>query len=186
MFNRIALIALLALPLAAWAFIKPVRVLAPELAGVTCRGKVCVDDLSRIADATGLYEEAVGFVQLNVGELQTLPHAVFCSSQACSKSFGFTSAQAYNFGTVGIVISHRGWHPFFVRHELIHHLQNEHLGSLRTWLFKPAWFREGMAYSLSQDPRRPLPEPLQGYRSEFDVWFKQVGKSELWREAERL
>jgi hypothetical protein len=186
MFKRIALIALLALPVAAWAFIKPVRVLAPELAGVTCKGRVCVDDLSRMAEAAGLYEEAVRFVQLNVGEFQTAPRAVFCSTQECSKSFGFTSADAYNFGTVGIVVSDRGWHPHFVRHELIHHLQNERLGGLRTLLFKPTWFREGMAYSLSQDPRRPLPEPLQGYRSEFEVWFKQIGKSQLWREAERL
>src|SRR3954470_4724028 len=112
MFKRIVLIALLALPLAAWAFIKPVRILAPELAGVTCHGKVCVDDLSRMAQATGLYEEAVRFIQLNVGEFQTSPRAIFCSSPSCSQSFGFTSADAYNFGTVGIVISHRGWHSF--------------------------------------------------------------------------
>ena len=102
------------------------------------------------------------------------------------KSFGFTSANAYTVATVGVVMSNRGWKRYFVRHELIHHLQNEHLGSLRAWLFKPDWFREGMAYSLSQDPRRPLPEPLQGYRSEFEMWFRRVGSAQLWREAERL
>ena len=186
MFKRIAPIVLLALPVAAWAFIKPVRVLAPELAGVTCHGKVCVDDLSRLAEATSLYVEAVRYVQDSVGAFQGAPRAVFCSTQPCSKSFGFTSNDAYNFGTVCIVISHRGWRPYFVRHELIHHLQNERLGSLRTVLFKPIWFREGMAYSLSQDPRRSLPEPLQSYRSEFEVWFRQIGISGLWQEAERL
>lgn len=186
MFKLIACLALLALPVAAWAFIKPVRVLAPELADVECHGRVCVDDLSRMEEATVLYEEAVRFVQVNVGELQTVPRAVFCSTQACSKSFGFTSANAYTVATVGFVISHRGWKPYFVRHELIHHLQNEHLGSLRNWLFKPDWFREGMAYSMSQDPRRPLPQPLQGYRSRFEVWFGQVGSSQLWSEAEHL
>ena len=184
--KRIALIALLTLPVAAWAFIKPVRVLAPELIGLTCHGRVCVDDPSRMAEASGLYQGALQFVQVQVGELQALPRAVFCSTQACSESFGFTAVNAYNVGTFGIVVSHRGWRPYLVRHELIHHLQNEHLGSLRTWLFKPIWFREGMAYSLSQDPRRPLPQPLQGYRSEFETWFKQVGKSQLWREAEGL
>ena len=73
-----------------------------------------------------------------------------------------------------------------MRHELIHHLQNERLGSLRTWLLKPDWFREGMAYSLSEDPRQPLPEPLQSYRARFETWFKQVGRSNIWTEAEHL
>src|SRR5882672_2702800 len=85
-FKRIALVSLFALPVAAWAFIKPVRVLAPELAGVTCHGKVCVDDLSRLAEATGLYEEAVRYVQDNVDAIQVAPRAVFCSTQACSRS----------------------------------------------------------------------------------------------------
>jgi len=186
MYRRLTVIALLALPIAAWAFVKPVRVLAPELAGLECRGNVCVDDLSRLAEATGLYEEAVRFVQANVGELQSLPRAVFCSKPACSESFGFSKVNAYNFGTAGIVMSDRGWRPFFVRHELIHHLQNEHLGSLRTWLFKPVWFREGMAYSLSQDPRKPLPEPLQSYRFRFESWYERIGAARLWAEAERL
>src|SRR5205814_1105649 len=108
------------------------------------------------------------------------PRAVFCSTKACSESFGFTSQNAYTVATVGVVISNRGWKPYFVRHELIHHLQNERLGSLRTWLLKPVWFREGMAYSLSRDPRRPLPGPLQGYRSEFETWFKRVGSARLY------
>ena len=186
MLKRIAFVALLALPAAAWAFIKPVRVLAPELAGVTCHGKICVDDPARLAKATALYDEALRFVQLNVGELQSRPRAVFCSTQACSQSFGSTSRIAYTFGTFAVVISHRGWKPYFVRHELIHHLQGERLGSLRNWLFKPDWFREGMAYSMSGDPRRPLPEPLQGYRSQFEIWLQRVGKAQLWSEAEHL
>jgi len=184
--KRVALILLLALPLAAWAFVKPVRVLAPELAGLTCHGKICVDDLSRLSEATGLYENAARYVRDNVGELQSEPRAVFCSTKACSESFGFSSTLAYTFGTAGVVISHRGWRPYLVRHELIHHVQNEHLGSLRNWLFKPTWFREGMAYALSNDPRKLLPEPLQGYRSEFETWSKQVDPGQLWLEAERL
>ena len=186
MLKRIAFVALLAVPVAAWAFIKPVRVLAPEFAGVKCHGKICVDDPARLTEATALYDEAVRFVQLDIGELRTIPRAVFCSTQACSRSFGSTSRIAYNVGTFAVVISHRGWKPHFVRHELIHHLQSERLGSLRNWLFKPAWFREGMAYSMSEDPRRPLPEPLQGYRSQFEIWIQRVGKAQLWSEAEQL
>lgn len=72
-----------------------------------------------------------------------------------------------------------------MRHELIHHLQNERFGAVRNSFFKPTWFREGMAYSLSGDPR-PLPEPLQGYRAQFDAWFRGVGPARLWVEAEEL
>src|SRR6266850_441649 len=173
-------------PLAAWAFIKPVRVIAPELEGLTCVDRVCVDDPARLAEAATLYRDALQFVQASVGALQTAPRAVFCATAACSRNFGFARSQAYTVGTAAIVISHRGWRPYFVRHELIHHLQNERLGSLRTWLFKPVWFREGMAYSLSRDPRHPLPEPLQGYRSQFEAWFQQVGPARVWQEAEQL
>ena len=186
MFGRITVIVLLALPVAAWAFVKPVRVLAPQFAGVTCYGKLCVDDPARLSEATELYENAIRYVQEHVGTFQGEPRAVFCSTSRCSESFGFTSVLAYNVGTLGVVISHRAWRPYLVRHELIHHLQNERLGSLRTWLLKPDWFREGMAYSLSEDPRQSLPEPLAGYRAHFEMWLKQIGRSALWTEAENL
>ncbi len=177
---------LLAVPPFVWAFVKPVRVLAPQLEGLTCVERVCVDDPARRADAVKLYQEALETVQASVGVLQSPPRAVFCSTPACSRGFGFGRQNAYTVGTLSIVFSHRGWRPYFVRHELIHHLQNERLGGLRTWLFKPAWFREGMAYSLSQDPRDPLPEPLQQYRSRFDAWLREVGYGKLWLEAEEL
>ncbi len=111
---------------------------------------------------------------------------IFCSGRACSKSFGFTYDGAYNVGTFGLAISYRGWHPYFVRHELIHHLQNERLGSLNAWLFKPNWFKEGMAYSLSQDPRRPLPEALESYRTTYEAWAKGIALQDIWAEAEHL
>lgn len=115
MLKRIAFVALLAVPVATWAFIKPVRVLAPEFAGVTCHGRICVDDPAHLPEATVLYDEAVRFVQLDIGELRTIPRAVFCSTQACSQAFGSTSRIAYNVGTFAVVISNRGWKPYFVR-----------------------------------------------------------------------
>jgi len=183
MLKKAIVAVVLALPVAAWAFVKPVRVLAPELEGLKCEGPVCVDDPARRAEAETLYRDAIQFVQMSFGAMQTVPRALFCSTPACSEKFGLDRRRAYNVGTAALVMSHRGWHPYFVRHELIHHIQNEHLGSLRTWLLKPAWFREGMAYSLSGDPRNPLPEPLQGYRSRFEAWYKQVGPDKLWIEA---
>jgi hypothetical protein len=181
--KAIVLVAL-ALPLAAWAFVKPVRVLAPGLEGLTCAGLVCVDDPARSAEATTLYRDAARFVQTSVGAMQTTPRALFCSTRACSERFGLDRRNAYTVGTFALVIGDRGWQPHYVRHELIHHLQNERLGSIRNSFFEPVWFREGMAYSLSEDPRRPLPEPLQEYRSRFEAWLKQIGLARLWLEAE--
>jgi len=183
---RLLIVVALALPFAAWAFVKPVRVLAPQLEGLTCERGVCVDDPARRARATALYDDALRAVEKSVATLQTRPRAVFCSTEACARSFGITEHNAYTVGTFAIVVGDRGWWPFFVRHELIHHLQNERLGGLRMWLFKPLWFREGMAYSLSGDPRHPLPEPLQGYRSSFDAWYASIGRARLWTEASRL
>jgi len=174
------------MPLAAWAFVKPVRVLAPQLEGLACYGLVCVDDPAHRAKATTLYGDAVRFVQASVGAMRTTPRALFCSTPACSEKFGLNRRNAYTVGTFALVIGDRGWQPYYVRHELIHHLQNERLGSIRNSFLKPVWFREGMAYSLSEDPRRPLPEPLQGYRSEFEAWFRQIGLARLWGEAEKL
>jgi hypothetical protein len=173
-------------PLAAWALIKPLRVLAPQLEGLTCDEWVCVDDTSRRAEATRLCRDALDSVQASVGALYSVPRAVLCATPACSDKFGFKAALAYDVGTFAIVISHRGWRPYLIRHELINHLQNERLGWLRARLFKPEWWREGMAYSMSRDPRKLLPEPLEGYRSQFEVWFKQVGPERLWAEAEHL
>lgn len=176
----------LALPLAAWAFVKPVRVLAPQLEGLTCEGLVCIDDPARRDEAAALYRDAFRFVQTSVGAMALEPRAVFCSTHACAEKFGLLRRNAYNVGTFAVVIGDRGWKPYFVRHELIHHLQNERLGSIQNSFFKPVWFREGMAYSLSEDPRRPLPEPLQGYRSRFEAWYGPIGLEGLWVEAEKL
>jgi len=185
--HRIILLTLLTAPFATWAFFKPVRVLAPELLGLSCTAQgVCVDDPARLAEAAALKQEAVEFVQARIGTLRTVPRAIFCATARCAKAFGFTSNAAYNVGTSGLVVSPRGWQPHYLRHELIHHLQNERLGSLNAWWFKPTWFVEGMAYSLSEDPRRPLPAPLEGYRVNFEAWARQVGTGDLWVRADRL
>ncbi|MDD2661758.1 hypothetical protein [Rhodoferax sp.] len=174
-------------PVTAWAAFKPIRVLAPELLGLHCSSQgVCVDDLARLGEATALKAEAAAFVGMKVGRISHVPRAVFCSTAECAKAFGFTHQGAYNVGTFGLAISPRGWHPHFVRHELIHHLQNERLGTLNAWFFKPNWLLEGMAYSLSEDPRRPLPQPLEGWRSRFEQWLPSIGNQSIWQAAEKV
>jgi hypothetical protein len=182
--RRVFLLISLVAPVAACASFKPLRAVAPELMGLTCSSQgVCVDDPRLMQQATALKQDAVVFVEQRLATFAAVPRILYCSTAECAKSFGFTSQAAYTVGSMGIVIGPRGWHPYLVRHELIHHLQVERWGSIRTWLFKPDWLVEGMAYSLSEDPRRPLPEPLKGWRQRFETWQTEVAES-MWAAAD--
>lgn len=113
------------------------------------------------------YEEAYESVNSSVGIIEKKPRVVFCASQVCFQSFGFSKAAASTVGTSGIVIDPRGWKNYYIRHEMIHHLQAERLGVLKQWR-SPPWFKEGMAYLFSQDPRPDLSEVFKKYRLEFE------------------
>lgn len=184
--KRLLFVTLLCIPAATWAFFKPVRVVAPELAGLACiSNTICMDDVARSQEAASLYDEALRFVDASVGLIEDEPRVIFCSSEACFQSFGLGKRSAATMGTFGIVISPRAWKSHYVRHEIIHHLQNEKLGLIRVWRM-PEWFVEGMAYALSEDPRPILSEPFEQYRSQFDRWYEQVGQARLWIEARHL
>lgn len=172
-----------------WVLFKPIRVLIPKFSNITCIANVCIDDTSRYSEALRLYEEAIQLVNSNIGQIKSNPQMVFCSTEACSLWYGLNKDIAFTISVLGIVISDRGWHPQFIRHEIIHHLQNERLGNIIGPVFKPKWFKEGMAYSLSQiskEPRAVLLEREDKYRSKFEIWYEQVGIQNLWIEADRL
>lgn len=186
MLKRLLLIGMLCIPVAAWAFIKPVRVVAPELTGLSCMNDIlCTDDISRYQEASKLYDEALNFVDASISPIKNKPRVVFCNTDTCFQSFGFKKQAGATIGSFGIVISPRAWKPYYVRHEMIHHLQNEKLGMVKTWS-NPQWFTEGMAYALSDDPRQKLSEPFERYRSQFADWYQRVGKDRLWAEARNL
>ncbi len=183
---RLALLLFAIVPALAWVIVKPVRVVIPEWGGVTCTSRViCVDDPARRAEAEALHAEAVAFVGAKVSPVPGQPRVTFCSTQACADYFGLGARSAVTVGTVGTVIGPRAWKAYYVRHEIIHYLQANELGAIGL-LFKPAWFVEGMAYGLSEDPRSPLAEPFEAYRREFMGWFRSVGKAHIWAEGRRL
>ena len=181
--KRLLLIALLScIPLAVWAFVKPARVLE-TFKGVSCIGDaICTDDVPRYQEASKLYEDASQFLASSITPLQARPLIVFCASEACYQSFGFYKSTAESIGRFCIVISPRGWKPFYIRHEMIHRVQVQQLGVLKMYR-EPTWFIEGMAYSLSEDPRVELAQPYQQFRSQFRAWYAQVGREHLWNEA---
>lgn len=187
MLKLLLIVWLLAAPAIGWAMFKPIRVVAPEWAGsVTCDGDhICIDDVTRLDEAFALYREARDFVASGVGPFEAEPVVVFCSTSDCAQSFGLGKRTAITVGEFGIVLGPRGWKPYYLRHEMIHHRQTEEFGVLRQWR-SPEWFKEGMAYALSEDPRAILSEPWQGYRMKFEAWYENVGKEHLWERAWEL
>jgi hypothetical protein len=181
------IIGLLASPAIGWAMFKPIRVVAPEWVGdVKCDGEnICIDDVTRLDEAFALHQEARDFVATAVGPFEVEPVVVFCSTTDCAQSFGLGKRTAVAVGKFGIVLGPKGWKPYYLRHEMIHHRQAEVLGVLRHWR-SPEWFKEGMAYALSEDPRILLSEPWQSYRMEFEAWYENVGKRHLWGKARGL
>lgn len=183
---RLALLIFVIVPFLAWFIVKPVRVVAPWSIGLTCPNKViCVESVDKLPEAAVLYDEALKFVRDQVGPLQGAPLVVFCTTEACANSFGLGARSAVTVGTIGTVIGPRAWKPYYVRHELIHHLQGQQFGVLRRILM-PSWLIEGMAYSLSQDDRAKLAEPWQRYREQFNAWLATVDRERMWQEANLL
>ena len=136
-------------------------------------------------EAERLYRGALLFVDSAVAPLRSTPRAVFCRSERCYARFGLSRPTAHSFAPLGIVVGPRGWHPEYVRHELIHQVQFERLGALRLRC-TPDWFIEGMAYALSDDPRMQLTQPFESHRRRFLAWRDSVGIDAIWPAARRL
>lgn len=186
MLGRLALLLLVVTPAAAWMLVKPVRVLTPQWVGMDCATEaVCVEDKGELARATALHAEAQAFVVHTVGTLQAAPKVIFCSTERCADTFGLGARSAVTVGTFGTVVGPRAWKAYYLRHEMIHVLQAERIGVLGL-LRKPAWFKEGMAYDLSEDPRTPLNEPFESQRSAFRQWYRSIGSTTLWEAADAL
>ncbi|KWF82126.1 hypothetical protein WL94_25720 [Burkholderia cepacia] len=175
---------LVALPIAAYALVKPLRVVAPALVpGVSCpSADLCTDDAARLGDARQLYRDGYARAAAVVGAFREAPRVVFCSTRACADAFGLGQRAALTLGNFGVVVAPRGWQTYFLAHELIHHRQAEVLGNLAV-VTKPRWLIEGMAYSLSDDPRHPLAEPFEAWRTRFDAWHAALGGQPLWAAA---
>lgn len=176
---------LLVLPVAAFAFVKPLHVIAPGLMpGIECSGaNICIDNVASLGDAQKLYHEGYGKAVAAVGPFHSAPRVVFCTTTACADEFGLGRRAAETVGDFGLAVAPRGWKPFYLAHEMIHYRQAESLGNIAV-ATKPKWLIEGMAYSLSGDPRHPLSQPFEQWRSQFNAWYANVGPRDLWKAAQ--
>jgi hypothetical protein len=183
---RVTLVAVVALPLVCFAAFPPARRLFPSIAGLDCDSRgVCAESPEQLRSARLLYDESRQFVQAALGPLERGPHTIFCQSEWCAVYFGLSMSKAQTTGPFGTVIGPDAWVPSLVRHELIHQVQNERMGMFRLHP-GPEWLLEGMAYSLSGDPRADLGPPWQEYRARFDSWYAETGSANLWAAAKDL
>ena len=170
---------LLIFPVAVFALIKPTKIILPELAGVSCVERwLCVEQLATLADAQSLYNNAIDNVQTKLTPFEQPPKMVFCSTDKCFSRFGLDKQAAVSIAGFGIVIAPRGWHRHYIEHELIHQWQANNLGIFSLWL-APEWIREGMAYSLSDDPRIKLTEPFHSYRKRYKQTYGHLSGEKL-------
>ena len=165
--------------------IKPMRVaLAHQLPFLSCQGNVCVDDPQQQEKAQKLYNQAIQETQRQVGNFHSRPTMVFCSIGECAETFGMEKAAAKAVGNLGTIIAPRGWEEFYIVHELIHDRQAEEWGNL-AMLTEPKWLIEGMAYTLSNDPRPKLSPPFEQWRIEFKSWYR-YHHQDLWQASKRI
>ncbi|MGO9404246.1 MAG: hypothetical protein ACLPVW_12340 [Terriglobales bacterium] len=167
-------------------FGKSLRVIVPQtVGGVQCYDDgLCIDSKERLAEARALYSAAAARVTQQVGAFHSQPKIVFCSSAECLDGFGLGSRAAFSVGNFGVAVAPRGWKEFYIAHELIHVRQAEEFGNI-AMLYKPKWMIEGMAYSLSGDPRHPLTEPFESWRARFEVWNKSLHGDQFWQAANK-
>ncbi|MCU7815018.1 MAG: hypothetical protein KZQ81_07370 [Candidatus Thiodiazotropha sp. (ex Rostrolucina anterorostrata)] len=183
----IIVLIITALPVASWGFYKPMRVLAPELNGLTCiNEKICLDDIKKTKDAELLYLESASITNNAIGRFYNNPRAIFCTTEKCYKSFGFKSPSvAHAVGTSGVVISPCGWSNTKIIHEFVHHIQAERIGVI-SMLFKPDWLIEGMAYYISNDNMNDVPLRYIEAKKRFEKWYVELGNEKLWETAKNL
>ena len=176
-------VAIVFLPAMAWATFKPIRILAPELNGMSCFDKVCVEEPGRLAEARGLQQAAVSAVGRKLVPLEEAPLTVFCSSRECYRSFGGGLERGATLLDWGVILPPESWVPHIVEHEYIHMLQAQVLG-LRGRERTPDWFKEGMPFFVSEPSEYDLPEYARPLALRYREWEQSVGREKAWRAIE--
>jgi hypothetical protein len=170
---------------AMWFLVKPMRLLVPQWNGVHCAQSVCSDNPSRLAKATAIYDEVLDRLDVHGVSVAGRPTFVYCTTDRCYRSFGGGQERAISYPFLGTLIAPTSWQDYITRHELVHWIQFRELGAVTT-MQKPEWFREGMAYVLSNAPVSDIPEHYLPMMAQYEVWSEGMTWAEIVREAKSL
>ncbi len=47
------------------------------------------------------------------------------------------------------------------------------------------WFKEGMAFAVSEPPEFDLPEYAKPWVAQYEAWEQEVGRENVWREIRK-
>lgn len=93
------------------------------------------------------------------GDLDEAPRILVCITDICAKRLGSGGAKGVSFATVGIRLAPSGINDVIIAHERSHIELHGRVGLIRFILGAvPAWFDEGLAVIVSDDPRYLLPK----------------------------
>ena len=147
----------------------PLRMLGPQLFGLTCSKNVCVETPGDLEPALAIFTEAkadvIELAGLQVPDLKI----VMCRTAECYRRFGGGEERAMSYPYLGMIVAGHSWQDYIIRHELAHWLQFEHFGAVETMRL-PVWFREGMAYDLSGAPDWDIPQPFKSWMGQYRDW----------------
>lgn len=191
---RIVAIGLIVIFVAVAGFIFSVQ---PTLAGLVCprcfgfehlSGRVFVDTAMPEplrARLTRAMREGATKVAGFYGGLRAAPEVLACATDSCWRRLGGSGAQGVSYASVGIRLAPHGIDPVIIAHELSHIELHERLGLTKFMLGTiPAWFDEGLAVIVSNDPRyliastendRCRAEPIGDFPVGKMEWTRAVG-----------
>ncbi len=160
--------------------------LAPDDPGIYVEAGTTNSERRRIATAVKLARREVAEF---FGEMRSNPRIVVCRTYACAGRFGASGAKGIAYGWHAVLLAPSRVFEVIATHELVHIELHWRMGLIGWALGRvPAWFDEGLAVVVSNDPRlrqavgRRAVEGVMQIESYLGAWAKyteQVG----WREA---
>lgn len=96
---------------------------------------------------------AKGRVSAFFGGIKGSPKVFACSTEECFVSHGGVTAKGKAYGDSMLLLSPRGLDVVIAAHELTHIELHNRVGAFRSLRVIPAWFDEGLAVLVSEDPR---------------------------------
>ena len=164
----------------------------------TCHGLAKIADDIYVDPATSKAQRAkivVAIAQARrrvaafFGPLKASPRIVVCRSRACARSFGTRGANGVAYAWHAILLTNSRIFTVIAAHELAHIELHWRMG-IWGWLrgTVPAWFDEGLATLISEDPRFRRDSPaaavcdIMTVRSYLGQWAQYTGRVG-WRAA---
>ena len=105
-----------------------------------------VDDVIRAVSA------AQAKIESHFGEVISFPDILACATEVCYQRLGGVTSRAKAYGSYKLLLSPRGVTVPIIAHEWAHAELYDRLGGYSRSNKLPAWFNEGLAVAVSDEP----------------------------------